>query len=244
MAKKLKKNYLVIKQNAVNEMRTNNMNLQELRFFSIYLSKIDPQNQETRVVRFPLADFQAIMELGRMNMDYFKKVAKNLLNKPVEIPTERGGFEIFQIFQVFVVDPDDNGDWYVEIDTSDRALPLLFDFKAKYFKYELWNALGLKSKNQLRMYEVLKQHEGVGHRVISVDHLKEMLGIGLNEYSQYNDFKRYVLDVCQKALSGSTDISFDYEVHSKKSRKIRELKFTIRKNENYKSPLNLEKFID
>ena len=46
---------------------------------------------------------------------------------------------------------------FYEIDAHDRALPLMFDFKNKYFKYELWNALRLKSPNQVRMYEILKQ---------------------------------------------------------------------------------------
>ena len=32
----------------------------------------------------------------------------------------------------------------MEINASDDALPLMFDFKNRYFKYELWNALRLK----------------------------------------------------------------------------------------------------
>lgn len=33
---------IVQKQNILNEIRSNNLTLQELRFFSIYLSKINP----------------------------------------------------------------------------------------------------------------------------------------------------------------------------------------------------------
>jgi len=55
---KIKKNYLILKRNVLNEIRSNNMTLQELRFFSIYLSKINKDKPaETRVVRFPLDDF-------------------------------------------------------------------------------------------------------------------------------------------------------------------------------------------
>ena len=45
----------------------------------------------------------------------------------------------------------------------------MFDFKDRYFKYELWNALRLKSANQIRMYEILKQYETIGKREIKVD---------------------------------------------------------------------------
>ena len=51
----------------------------------------------------------------------------------------------------------------------------------KYFKYELWNALCLKSLNQIRMYEILKQYEGLGRRELSVQSLRELLGIAPTE---------------------------------------------------------------
>lgn len=48
----------------------------------------------------------------------------------------------------------------------------MFDFKERYFKYELWNALSLSSPNQIRMYEILKQYEKIGQRIIQLDELK------------------------------------------------------------------------
>ena len=42
----------------------------------------------------------------------------------------------------------------------------MFDFKDRYFKYELWNALRLKAPSQIRMYEILKQYENIGKREI------------------------------------------------------------------------------
>ena len=63
---------------------------------------------------------------------------------------------------------NDNDEWFVEINASDDALPLMFDFKNRYFKYALWNALRLKSPNQIRMYEILKQYETLGKREIEI----------------------------------------------------------------------------
>lgn len=159
------------------------MTLQELRFFSIYLSRINPWDVSTRVVRFPLSDFQRILGIGRMNMQHIRARIDGLLMKIVHIPNERGGFTAFQLFKRCKVDQDQKGAWYVEIDASDDALPLMFDFKNRYFKYELWNALRLKSANQVRMYEILKQYENVGKREIAVAELRALLGIDPEEYS-------------------------------------------------------------
>ena len=247
MAKsRLDKKHLVVKRNDLNEIRPKNMSLQELRFFSIYLSKINPKDEDTRLVRFPLTDFQAIMELGRIDIKKLKGVIDGLLTKVTGIPDEHGGMTRFQFFKVCKISKDEKNEWFLEIDAHDMALPLMFNFKGYYFKYELWNALRLKSKNQLRMYEVLKQHEKVGHKIISVKDLREQLGIDEKEHTQFKYFKRDVLDVCQKALAEYTDISYEYEAHGKKGRggKILELKFTIIKNKNYIDPLGLDKFID
>ncbi|MCL2287789.1 MAG: replication initiation protein [Candidatus Bathyarchaeota archaeon] len=246
MAKsKLSKKNWVVKPNTLNEMRTYGMTLQELRLFSVYLSKINPRDKNTKTVRFPLMDFVAIMDFKNPNISYFKNVARNLLSSVMFEPLENGGFDAFTIFNRFKM-LFENGEWYIDVDANEVALPLLFEFRGHYFKYELWNALGLKSKNQLRMYEILKQYEKTGHRVMTIKELKEQLGIEENEYPRYNDLKSHVLEVCRKALAENTDISFTYEVHKRKGRggKISELKFIITKNKDYKDPLSLEKFIE
>lgn len=243
----IRDDYLIEKRNDLNEIRANGMTLQELRFFSIYLSKINSRDIDTRVVRFSLSDFQRIMEFNsHIKIEYIKKVTNSLLCKVVNVPTERGGYEGFQLFMRCKVDMDDDGEWYVEIDAHDQALPLLFKFKDRYFTYELWNALRLKSSNQLRMYEVLKQYEKIGERIISVKELRELLGIASKEYPRYGDFKMHVLDVCQRALEENTDIKYTYEPNGKKGKsgKILSLKFTISKNGNHKDQLSLNEFVD
>ena len=243
----LKKNYLIKKRNILNEIRANNMGLQELRFFSIYLSKINPNKPDTRVVRFPIDDFKAIMELkNRIKIEYMKQITNSLLAKIVNVPTEHGGYTGFQLFKECTVDTDANGEWFVEIDASDKALPLMFEFKEKYFTYELWNALRLKSANQLRMYEILKQYQNIGSRVLSIIELKELLGIDKDDYNDYRDFRRCVVDVCQEALKKSTDISFSYEPYGKRGKggKILFLKFIIQQNKCYTDQLSLLDFIE
>jgi plasmid replication initiation protein len=244
--KELKANYLIKKRNVLNELRANSMTLQQLRFFSIYLSKINPDDPGSRKVRFPIADFRAIMDLGRINIEYMKEVTNGLLSKVVNVPNEHGGYSGFQLFKKCRVDTDEFGEWYIEIDAHDEALPLMFEFKNKYFTYRLWNALQLKSSNQIRMYEILKQYEKIGYRILSIEELRTLIGIKKGEYVRFNNFNMRVLIPCQQALEENTDIKFTYEPYGAKGPggKVLSLKFTIEKNTKHKDPLLLEEFID
>ncbi|OAV73827.1 Protein involved in initiation of plasmid replication [Bacteroidales bacterium Barb7] len=236
----MKKNELVVhrknkveKRNIVNEMRTYNMGLEELRIFNTYLAKINARDPAgTRAVRFPVSYFQELMCVDKININSLKAVSHRLLQKIVDIPDDDGGFTAFQLFKVCIVKKDDSGEWYMDIDAHDLALPLMFEFKDKYFTYGLENVSALKSANQIRMYEILKQYENTGFRVVTIGKLKEYLGILPIEYAEYKIFKRDVLEVCRKAIDESTDITFTYEPHGRKGRggKILALKFLISQN--------------
>ena len=237
---------IVEKRNVLNDLRSNNMTLQELRFFSIYLSKINPWDKTTRVVRFQLEDFQRIMGFGKLNIGQIRASTDSLLCKLVHIPDEDGqGMRTFQLFKECHLFRGADGKWYMEIDAHDKALPLMFEFKNRYFTYELWNALRLKSPNQVRMYEILKQYENLGRRELSVKELRELLGIMPDEYTLWQNFKVRVLDSCQQALQETTDICFTYERgKSGRGGKWLTIVFYIRKNTNYINQLTLEEFIE
>ena len=241
----IKNMYIIEKSNVLNEIRSTKMSLQELRFFSIYLAKINARDVSTRRVCFPLSDFQKIMGIGRMNIKHFKTAVNGLLCKVVHISNDKGGLSSFQIFKEVELFKDDSDSWVVEIDAHDKALPLLFNFKKNYFTYELWNALRLKSVNQLRMYELLKQHEHKGSLEIKVVELREYLFLSSDQYPQMERFKARVLDNCQKALAENTDICYTYERGKVGNRgKWLTILFHISKNDKYSDPLELNEFID
>lgn len=230
------------KVNILNEMRSNSMTLQELRFLSIYLSKINARDEDTRVVRFQLDEFKKIMELGRLNIKSLKDSTARLLQKVVSIPDDNGGYSQFQLFSDIEVKQYEYGSWYIEIDCHNKALPLFFNFKKNYFTFELWNELRLKSVNQIRMYEILKQHQRQATYIFELKELRELLAIKESQYKRFGDFKTYVLEPCKIALAKNTDIIYNYEL-IKKGAKVIAIKFFIEKNKNYKNPLRLEDFL-
>lgn len=233
---------VVEKSNQLNEMILHGATLQEKRFFCIYLAKINARDLSTRKVCFPLTDFQRIMEIGRMNIKHFQAVTNSLLCKVYNQPNEDGGYTGFTIFKRCRVYRQ-LGEWFVEIEASDDALPLMFNLKNRYFKYELWNALRCRSNNQITVYELLKQHERRGFLEITVEEFRKRLDIG-KEYARWCDFKNRVLDSCQQALAENTDIKFTYR-RGKTGRggKWLTIIFTISKNDDYLDQLGLDAFI-
>ena len=227
-------------------MRSNDMTLQELRLLSVYLSKINPFDKSTALVRFPIKDFHAIMEVEMqwLRLSYYEQLAERPLHKIIKIPLKYG-FEAFTLFRRVRYEYDEaDGQYYFELEASEDALPLLFDLRDNFFKYELWNALRLRGKNHLRMYEILKQYEWRGYCVLAVREIKALLGLSDYEYPAYKGFRQQVLEPCRIALAENTDISYTYAPHSKEGKKIIELKFTIVKNPHYRDPILLRDFID
>jgi len=181
------------------------------------------------------------MNFGKLNIAQLKASANSVLKSQVFLPKDNGGFKGVNLFETFEVDQDSAGNWYVEINATNAALPLMFDFKDRYFKYELWNALRLKAPSQIRMYEILKQYEYIGKREIEVKELQELLGVN---YTRWDRFKAKVLDSCQQALKDTTDICFTYERgKTGTGGKWLTIIFHISKNTDYVDQLTLFEFI-
>lgn len=238
----------VQKANSLNQIKCTNMAFSELRFLSIYLSKINQSDISTRVVRFPISEFQRILEFGKLNIKEIDAYINNLFDKKVLIPSDNGGYEQIHLFTKCAFDKDRNGQWFVEFSASEEALPFMFDLNDKFVSYQLCNILRLKSKNQLRMYEILKQWLGKDKtcftKEFQVTELRDLLGMEEKEYSGrtgWVDFKRCVLDVCQETCEKMTDLCYTYE-RGKTGRggKWISIIFHIKKNWKYIDSLNLK----
>ena len=120
---------------------------------------------------------------------------------------------------------------------------MFFDFKEKYFTYDVGNVLRLGSSNQMRMYEILKQRQTLRQPVsIQLQELREMLGRDDDKYTRYQDFRVRILDKAQKELAEQTDIKFTYEP-VKKGRKIAALAFNVQRNDLKFPQMCIEEYI-
>ncbi|PKK88519.1 MAG: hypothetical protein CVV64_18370 [Candidatus Wallbacteria bacterium HGW-Wallbacteria-1] len=107
-----------------------------------------------------------------------------------------------------------------------KLKPFLLQLKSRFTNYHIKNIVQLKSQFSIRIYELLKQYEKVGQRILYVSDLRESLGIEPTQYKLYSDFKRKVILVAQEELAKKTDISFDYE-EIKIGRGVGKIRFII-----------------
>ena len=245
-----KKKALVTKSSKANMSNTLNemffekiMSLQELRFFLVYLSKINPKTPEKTEISYTLEEYSEILGVELNEKDIHKTVDE-LLSRVVNVrPEELSEDVIEEIIKTplfkrcRMTRRKSDNKWYLTFDCSDDVKPHIFKLTKRFTTLEIWNVINLGNFQDARMYMLLRQYRTAGERTIPLKELKEMLGIEPNAYPEYKIFARDVLKKCQKALAEYTDIKFEFNAVGRPAKSVH---FTISKNDNYKLPKFLE----
>jgi len=103
-----------------------------------------------------------------------------------------------------------------------------------YTKYQLRNIMQFKSTYSFRLYELFKQYEKIGHRVLNIESLRNSLNINKNQYPKYANLKQKVINVAVKEINASTDLIVDYN-EIKQVKKVVSVQFTIMKKDKARS---------
>lgn len=101
-------------------------------------------------------------------------------------------------------------------------------FEQYFTSYHLKKTSDFKSVYAVRLYELLMQWKSVGKTpIFELNKFRNQLGIGVNEYTRMEAFKRRVLDIAIDQINESSDITVEYEQH-KKGRSISGFSFTFK----------------
>lgn len=233
-------NKTVKKSNILNELRNANASLIEYRLFCVYLAHI-PMNSDDNVVKFSLSDYAKIAGLDRPRYLDLKAQAENMVGMTATIENDDGGFSVYSLFSEFKLFKEEE-QWMVSLECNDKIASKIREQKGRFLRYKLYNTIYLKSYNQQRIYELLKQYEKIGTRSIDLIDLRAYLSINDNEYPVWGVFSRDVLKVAQKALRENTDIYFEYEP-IKKGRKVVAVRFDVYKNHSFIDQLHIDDFL-
>lgn len=178
-------------------------------------------------------------ELGEMlglktNADYvyLRDVTRNLLSKVLTLKKEGSTLQTHWLESVEYFDNQGT----VALSFNPELKPFLIQLKNNFTKYQLKYAIQLKSRFSIRIYELLKQFEKIGHRDFLLSELREHMGINSDEYPFYGNFKVKVLLVAQKELAAKTDLSFTFE-EIKIGRGVGKLRFYIKTEDQKKAEL-------
>lgn len=106
--------------------------------------------------------------------------------------------------------------------------PYLLELREHFTRYNFWYTLFLTA-DAIKFYELMKRYEYLGTVELPLERQKFFLGIE-GKYEEYYEYRRWVLDKCQKQLEQYTDIKVNYEPSKKKGKRILSHRFTIEKN--------------
>ena len=78
----------------------------------------------------------------------------------------------------------------------------------------------------MRMYALLKKYEFLKERIIEVENLRNMLGIRIDQYKLYSNFRDRILEPVHNELKLKADLYFEFD-EIKYGRKIGAIRFRI-----------------
>lgn len=241
--KRKKQLRLVVKANQLVEAKYM-FDIWEMRFFLSIVSAITPSDEENKVYRVWYRDIKKNFQVrSNSSYDALRKAADRFFEKTVVIGYMKDGYERetkYHIIQGLDYLKAGQGEGaasqeYIDFRIDPAIRPYLLDFRKRfdptqdrYTSYELRNVINLQTYG-IRIYELLKQYEKIGHRTLEVSTLKDCFNI-TDEYPRFTNFYQMVIKRSIKDINSKTDITIPIaEIEKiKKGRKVHALRFPIR----------------
>lgn len=213
------------------------LTLQEKRLILWLISKIQPEEEDFKKHKLSVQEFMNLMELkGKANYKELQKITLGLMKKVLVIkkPEEKTLTQVNWINYAHY----EEGTGRIELAFSDVMKPFLLHLKSQFTAIEVTDLMQFKSIHAIRIYELLKQYQDIGERILSIDEIRECCGVQ-NKLKQYGEFEKRLLLISQREINEKSDIKFDFE-RIKKGRKIVAIKFILSKNKAYELKNNIE----
>lgn len=218
---------LVVQANSLIEA-SYKLKTSQQKFLRIMSSIISKNDEDFKMYEFKINELLEIFQVK--DQSKYKEIPKQTRELMGNVLTFKTDKKLIQVpFLNYCEYEIGTGILRVQFHPYLKPFYLYLNKENPYTKYELKNILPLRSVYSIRIYELLKQYEKIGNRTIEIGKLKEMFQIKPNEYTRYNDFKRFVIIQAQKELPLKTDLNFDF-IEIKTGRKVTSLKFYIYSN--------------
>lgn len=229
MIENKKQDKLIVKHNKLIEFK-GRMTTNELKLFSLIVA--DVRGQQERQFEEYKIDLSVLKETTKDKnfYGYIKDIAVKLEDKKIIVEgVNSNNKRYFTTIRLLHKPRYTEGDNYLLIDIDKDLIPYIINLKTEFTRYQIENILKLNSSYAVRIYELLKQYQKIGKRIISIEDLRDYLGIDSEEYKRFTNFESRVLKVAKKEINEYTDINIDYK-KNKRGKTISEISFTIKTN--------------
>ena len=224
----LDEKYLVEKSKALVWAQFQDYSSGELKILDTYLSRINPRDPDSSLVKFTKKEYAELMGLDAdLRTEQLKGYTSGLLSNVVTIDMPEKGYVQYPLFseaKCFL--DEETGQVTIEVDCNHKLKPAFFDIaKNGYVRYQLKNIISLKSQYSMRLYPKLKDKQKFGWTV-SVEDLRKELGATAASYDSFKAFNRAVLQKAITEINEITDINVTAE-NIRKGRFVTAIRFTV-----------------
>jgi plasmid replication initiation protein len=239
MAKKTKLNQgikIIKKANTLIEARYR-FDVWETRMFLSMLACIRMEDEDFQPYRIWFRDIIKIFGLkSHQSYDLLRDASKSLMKKTFHVNYMDNGFVREKAYHIIrTTDYLKEGQTgtnieaqeYIDITIDPEMKPLLLQLKSNFTAYDLRNVAKLGAQ-PVRLYELLKQFEGLGGRTLEIEYMKRILELD-TEYKNVFDFYRYFIIPALNEINKYTDIFIYDHQKIKEGKKVVGLHFMVRK---------------
>jgi len=214
----------------------------EHRVLAMLISQLDKGDQEFEFQKLPIKDLQTVSEKQSSGRLYQRaeEICDQLLDKKLKIKHEtEDGRRVYDGINLMARCKYIEGDGHIKAKFNEEMKPYLLQLKRRFTMYDAGYYVPLQSAHSMRIYELLKMREDISVLRISVEELREILGLE-GKYEYFSHLEHHVIQKAQEEVAGKTDISFTYD-KEKEGRSVKRLRFFIHSDkEKPESPTKIE----
>lgn len=202
----------------------------EHRVVAMLISQLDRGDEEFGFQKLHIRNLKKTSQQKELGSLYQRaeKICSSLLEKKLEIKTEEDGKRVYDGISLMNRCKYKEGDGYIEAKFNEEMKPYLLQLKRRFTMYDAGYYVPLRSTHSMRIYELLKMREGVSVLRISVEELRDILGLQ-DKYEYFSHLEHHVIQKAQEEVDEKTDISFTYD-KEKDGRSVKRVKFFIHSN--------------
>lgn len=225
---------LIKKSNNLIESRYK-FDIWETRFFLSVLGQIRREDEEFQVYRIWYRD--VIKAFGLKSGDSYaclRTAAQSLMGKSFFVNYEENGVvrekQYHILREIDYLKPGQESkatesQEYIDVTVEQKMRPLLLQLQRNFTAYDLRNIVKL-GVYPVRVYELLKQYESIGHRKLEVEEMKKMFEV-VDQYKLFADFYRWVITPAVKEINAHTDLTITKVEKIKEGRRVVSLRFSF-----------------
>ncbi len=229
VSSKFNKSTIVVQSNKLVESRYI-LSVSEQRLVFAVASMIHPDDVDFFPYEIKIRDLASILDID-LNNAYKNadKITDQLMQRVLVIPEDDGPLKVGWVSSCKY----NNKKGSISFRFDPSLKPYLLQLKRDFTQSKLSILAQFQSIYSIRIYQLLKQYKKIGYREFGVDELKEILGIEKGKYSQFKQFRQWVLNQAKKEFEKKNDAGFPmcdltFKMDTiREGRKIVRIKFKI-----------------